>query len=315
MEQDNMRFLLELDSSEKELVEKTSKIVHFYENIVRKNPYPFLEIYHHFDDYKGGYGQAGFLIMVSKHPLLNKKKIQTGHPLYIPYYNDFYLAHEIAHLWWGQALAWLTYQDQWISEGIAQYMAMRYIRNAYGENAYNEVLRKLSSSVKTETEAGPIILGRRLGLLTRDADAFGAIVYNKSAVALIMLEEIIGIEAFTRGLTNFYDKYQFKFATTADFIQIMQKNCVCKLDAFFQDWYFIAKIPSIYLEKVITDNSVELSIKVSPEFIVPLIMEFRYEDDSTEEIKVILSRMHQKLTFETKKRVKKITIKDIYPVQ
>ena len=39
---------------------------------------------------------------------------------------EFFMAHEIAHQWWGQAVGWQNYHDQWLSEGFAQYFAALY---------------------------------------------------------------------------------------------------------------------------------------------------------------------------------------------
>ena len=41
-------------------------------------------------------------------------------------YPHFFLAHEVAHQWWGQAVGWKNYHEQWLSEGLAQYFAALY---------------------------------------------------------------------------------------------------------------------------------------------------------------------------------------------
>ena len=46
------------------------------------------------------------------------------------YYPQFYLAHELAHQWWGQAVGWKNYHEQWLSEGFAQYFAALYAEKA-----------------------------------------------------------------------------------------------------------------------------------------------------------------------------------------
>ena len=49
---------------------------------------------------------------------------------------EFMIAHEMAHQWWGQAVGWKNYHEQWISEGFAQYFATLYAREKRGENMY-----------------------------------------------------------------------------------------------------------------------------------------------------------------------------------
>ena len=45
-------------------------------------------------------------------------------------YPDFFLAHELAHQWWGQAVGWKNFHEQWLSEGFAQYFAALYAQAA-----------------------------------------------------------------------------------------------------------------------------------------------------------------------------------------
>ena len=56
------------------------------------------------------------------------------------------IAHEIAHQWWGQAVTWDRYRDQWLSEGVAQFAAARYIREKQGERAYTAILKRFSQT-------------------------------------------------------------------------------------------------------------------------------------------------------------------------
>ena len=44
---------------------------------------------------------------------------------------EFFLAHEIAHQWWGQAVTWDRYRDQWLSEGVADYTPVAADRSEY----------------------------------------------------------------------------------------------------------------------------------------------------------------------------------------
>ncbi len=43
--------------------------------------------------------------------------------------------HEVAHLWWGHALGWDSYRDQWMSEGFSNLSASLYLQAAYAEGA------------------------------------------------------------------------------------------------------------------------------------------------------------------------------------
>jgi hypothetical protein len=48
-----------------------------------------------------------------------------------PTYWDSVAAHEVAHLWWGHALGWNSYRDQWMSEGFSNLSASIFLQAAY----------------------------------------------------------------------------------------------------------------------------------------------------------------------------------------
>ena len=59
-----------------------------------------------------------------------------GHP-------SFFLAHELAHQWWGQAVGWKNYHEQWLSEGLAQYFAALHVQQQDGDEAFEDILSEL----------------------------------------------------------------------------------------------------------------------------------------------------------------------------
>ncbi len=62
-------------------------------------------------------------------------------PVDLPGYRAF-LAHEIAHQWWGHAVSAATYHDLWLSEGLSQYAAIRYLRMKHGNDKLPSILKK-----------------------------------------------------------------------------------------------------------------------------------------------------------------------------
>jgi hypothetical protein len=100
---------------------------------------------------------------------------------------EFFIAHEIAHQWWGQAIGWRNYHEQWISEGFAQYFAAMYAQHQRGDEAFYGVIRQLRRWAIEQSEQGPVSLGYRLGHIRGESRVFRALVYNKGAAVLHML--------------------------------------------------------------------------------------------------------------------------------
>ena len=68
---------------------------------------------------------------------------------------DFFLAHELAHQWWGQAVGWRNYHEQWLSEGFAQYFAALYAQHQRGDGVFAGVLRQMRRWAMSESDQGP----------------------------------------------------------------------------------------------------------------------------------------------------------------
>ena len=119
-------------------------------------------------------------------------------------YPPFFLAHEIAHQWWGQAVGWKNYHEQWLSEGFAQYFAALYAEHERGDRRLRRAsCGRCADWAIDQSAQGPVYLGYRLGHIKGDGRVFRALVYNKGAMVLHMLRRLVGDEVFFGGLRRF----------------------------------------------------------------------------------------------------------------
>ncbi len=86
-----------------------------------------------------------------------------GDPVAFSSYPSFFLAHELAHQWWGQAVGWKNYHEQWLSEGVAQYFAALYAEREGGPEVFGEVIEQMRRWSLRHSAQGPVYLGNRLG--------------------------------------------------------------------------------------------------------------------------------------------------------
>jgi len=108
--------------------------------------------------------------------------------------NRLFLAHEIAHQWWGNEVGWKTYHDQWISEGFATYAAaLDLAREKDGDRSFRALLQSYRVDLlaknkdgKTVESGGPIWLGQRL-TTSLNPTGYSSIVYDKACWVLHML--------------------------------------------------------------------------------------------------------------------------------
>jgi hypothetical protein len=102
------------------------------------------------------------------------------------------LAHEMAHQWWGGLLSWKAPEDNWITEGMATYSSLLFLRSLKGENAYRKTLTHLRRWVRKYGSKGACADGFRLRLRSRDLRVYQTLVYVKPALMLAELADIIG---------------------------------------------------------------------------------------------------------------------------
>jgi aminopeptidase N len=156
---------------------------------------------------------------------------------------QYFLAHELAHQFWGQAVAGENYHEQWISEGFAQYFALLYAQKVRSKDAVAGVFRQMYRSSLEVSDQGPIWLGYRLGHMKGESRVFRATVYNKSALVLHMLRRLMGEAAFSRGLQRFYGQSRFRRVGTDDLRVAMETEYGRPLARFFERWVYGSDIP------------------------------------------------------------------------
>ena len=222
---------------------------------------------------------------------------ESGKPLY----SRLSEAHEIAHQWWGNAVGWKTYHDQWLSEGFANYAAALQLKSQKdGSRAFRQLLQsykkdllRRNPSGETVESGGPIWLGERLSN-SLNPGGYREIVYKKASWVLQMLRFVLedpkshSDAPFFKALREFSQTYRGREPSTADFARMAAKYMDRSadldhnhtLDWFFNEWVYASGIPHYHLRvsirrlgprRFVVGGSIKQSgIPVSFEMPVPL---------------------------------------------
>ena len=126
------------------IAEQTSAILQYYASIIGEAPYPSFTLAVTENELPGGHSPAYFAVLNQVLP--TTPNVWRNDPVNFESYPQFYLAHELAHQWWGQAVGWKNYHEQWLSEGFAQYFAALYAEKALDSNVFPSVLRQMRRS-------------------------------------------------------------------------------------------------------------------------------------------------------------------------
>jgi hypothetical protein len=227
----------------RELSARAADIIRFYQSVVGDSPYPSFTLAVVESLLPGGHSPPYFAQL--NQPLPYSPFVWRNDPAAFENYPEFFMAHEIAHQWWGHGVGWQNYHEQWISEGFAQYFAALYARHFRGDETFDAVLRRMRKWAIDESSQGPVYLGYRIGHIRNDGRAFRAIVYNKGAMVLHMLRQLLGDDVFFRGIQRFYVGARFRKVGSEDFRVAMEMESGRSLQRFFERWVYSADVPQV----------------------------------------------------------------------
>jgi len=224
-----------------------------------------------------------------------------------------FLAHEVAHQWWGQAIGWKNYHEQWLSEGLSQYFAVLYAESDRGPDLLRDLLSNMRESAERESDKGPIYLGYRVGHIKGESRVFRSIIYNKSAVVLHMLRELIGDEAFFDGLRQFYGEYRFRKAGTDDLRRALEATSGMPLERFFDRWVLGSDLPRVRVESHIAEDRLSATVRITQTgqlFDLPLRLTVQYLDGTTETLIVPVTTMKAEVPVSADRTIRRISVDD-----
>lgn len=123
--------------------------------------------------------------------------------------------HEVAHQWFGDYVTMRWFDDLWLKEGFATFMAARMQATLDpSSNAWKTFyLRNKPVAYGTDATAGTTPVWQALANLDQAKSNYGPIVYNKAPSMLKQLEYLVGERAFQRGVQQFLRSHAYGNAT------------------------------------------------------------------------------------------------------
>ncbi len=267
-----------------DLAERAADIAMFYQSVIGDAPYPSFTIALVENDLPGGHSPAYFAEL--NQPLPSTPYVWRNDPAAFTGFPEFFIAHELAHQWWGQAIGWRNYHEQWISEAFSQYFAALYAQHQRGDDTFAAVMRQMRRWAMDQSEQGPVYLGYRLGHIRNEGRVFRALVYNKGAAVLHMLRRLVGDDAFFSGLRRFYRIQRFKKAGTEDFRAAMEATSGRSLQRFFERWIYGSSLPRLKFSYRVDGTDVVLHVEQLGDelFDVPVTAVLQYADRKPAEV-------------------------------
>jgi aminopeptidase N len=160
-----------------------------------------------------------------------------------PDVDEFPVAHEIAHQWWGDSVTPADWDDLWLSEGFATYFDALFYEDIEGPAALRQRLDKGKARILALQEKKPRAVVEPE--VTDPREKLTSIVYQKGAWILHMLRRRVGDEAFFRGMRDHYRRHAGGNVATADLRQVLEAGTGDSLEAFLGQWLLRTDIPDL----------------------------------------------------------------------
>jgi aminopeptidase N len=154
------------------------------------------------------------------------------------------IAHELAHHWFGNKITCGSWNDIWLNEGFATYLASLVIENFDGQAAFITDKANMISAI-TATPGGAVYLTDTEALSINRIFS-SQLSYKKGAMVLHMLRFKLGDALFFQGLKNYLSdaNLAFKYATTPDLQTHLEAVYGSSLSEFFNDWIYNQGYPT-----------------------------------------------------------------------
>jgi len=163
----------------------------------------------------------------------------------------YVVAHELAHQWFGNLVTMEWWKELWLNEGFATFVGNQAVDHLFPEwdtwtqflsQYHNKALEldSLESSHPIEVEV------RSSGEIN---EIFDAISYNKGAVVIRMIANVIGNEAFRKGLVLYLNTHKYKNAVTQDLWAALSTASGFPVSDFMNNWTKLTGFPLLSVKE------------------------------------------------------------------
>lgn len=148
------------------------------------------------------------------------------------------IAHETAHMWFGDLVTMRWFNDVWMKEVMANFMAAKIVNPSFPE--INHDLRFLlahyPSAYEVDRTAGANPIRQHLRNLDEAGSLYGPIIYDKAPIVMRQLETMLGEGAFRGGMRDYLKRYSFANATWLDLVDILDRRAPGQVARLSRSW-------------------------------------------------------------------------------
>jgi aminopeptidase N len=148
------------------------------------------------------------------------------------------IAHETAHMWFGDLVTMEWFNDVWMKEVFANFMAAKIVNPSFPQvnHELRFLLANYPAAYQVDRTPGTNPIRQPLANLEEAGQLYGAIIYQKAPVVMRQLELIVGEQAFRDGLREYLNRHAFDNATWLDLVRILDARTPEDISRWSRAW-------------------------------------------------------------------------------
>jgi aminopeptidase N len=148
------------------------------------------------------------------------------------------IAHETSHMWFGDLVTMRWFNDVWMKEVFANFIADKIVNPLYPEinHALSFMMSHYPSAYSEDRTKGTNAIRQYLGNLKNAGSLYGRIIYNKAPIMMRQLEYLLGEAVFQEGIQEYIKTYQNSNADWNELVSILDKKAKGKIKSWSDVW-------------------------------------------------------------------------------
>lgn len=148
------------------------------------------------------------------------------------------IAHETAHTWFGNLVTMKWFDDVWMKEVFANFMADKIVNPAFPEINHDLkfMISHYPSAYNEDRSLGTHPIKQKLENLKNAGSLYGGIIYDKAPIMMRQLETMMGTIAFEKGIQKYIQKYANSNADWEQLVEILDQETPIDLKQWSKIW-------------------------------------------------------------------------------
>jgi len=163
---------------------------------------------------------------------------------------EWWYAHELSHMWFGDKVTCASAEDMWLNEGWAVWCESFFREGLYGKQAYKENMR---SKLKDVLQSTYVIDGGYYALYgIPQSLTYGNTVYQKGGQVTHTLRGYMGDSLFFGGVKAYLQQYGYNYSSSFDLRDFLTAYSGIDMGPFFEAWVFAPGFPHFSVDSFIS---------------------------------------------------------------